>query len=221
LASRRRVDLAEALEEAVHAVGGDADAGVADGEVEAVEAAIGGAEVLDGDEDVAGAVNLMALPMRLMRTWRRRVLSPTMTGGAAADPTDEVEVLLGGLGAEDIEGVLEAFAQVEGALLELELAGFDLGEVEDVVDEAEEESPEVEMVSASSRCSMLSWVSRSRPLMPMMALRGVRISWDILARNSDLATVARAVSWARVLARSMADSSCWLRLSAFSAAARR
>ena len=48
-------------------------------------------------------------------------------------------------------------------------------------------SPLVRMVSANSRYAGVSGVVSSRSLMPMMAFMGVRISWLMLARNSDLA----------------------------------
>ncbi len=41
------------------------------------------------------------------------------------------------------------------------------------------------MVSANSRCSVFNGVSSSSPLMPMMPFIGVRISWLMLAKNSD------------------------------------
>ena len=51
-------------------------------------------------------------------------------------------------------------------------------------------SPEVRIVSAKSRCSSLSGVSMSSPLMPITALSGVRISWLMAARNELLASFA-------------------------------
>ena len=51
-------------------------------------------------------------------------------------------------------------------------------------------SPDVWMVSTYSRCSGVSSVSIRRPVMPMTPLSGVRISWLIVARNSDLRRVS-------------------------------
>ena len=48
-------------------------------------------------------------------------------------------------------------------------------------------SAEVRMVSAEWRCSSFSLVSSSRWVMPRMPFMGVRISWLMVARNSDLA----------------------------------
>ena len=61
-------------------------------------------------------------------------------------------------------------------------------------------SPDVRIVSAKSRCSESSSVSRSRPLIPMTAFIGVRISWLMAARNALLAwlalSAAACASWA-------------------------
>ena len=51
-------------------------------------------------------------------------------------------------------------------------------------------SPDVRIVSAKSRCSSSSGVSSSSPLMPMIALSGVRISWLIAARKLLFASFA-------------------------------
>ena len=56
-------------------------------------------------------------------------------------------------------------------------------------------SPDVRIVSAKSRCSSLSGVSMSRPLMPMTALSGVRISWLMAARNELFASFACSAAW--------------------------
>ena len=60
-------------------------------------------------------------------------------------------------------------------------------------------SPEVWMVSANSRCSLVSAVSSSRPLIPMIAFIGVRISWLMVARNALLAWFAASAARARLL----------------------
>ncbi len=52
------------------------------------------------------------------------------------------------------------------------------------------ESPESRIVEAKSRCSSVSGVSSSRPLMPITAFIGVRISWLIVARNALFASFA-------------------------------
>ncbi len=66
------------------------------------------------------------------------VVADEAGGQVVVDDVDEVEVLLAGLGRDEVERFLDAGAEVEGKFVELELAGLDLGEVEDVVDDGEE-----------------------------------------------------------------------------------
>ena len=55
-------------------------------------------------------------------------------------------------------------------------------------------SPLVRVTSAKPRCSGVSSVSRSRPVIPITAFIGVRISWLIVARNALFASVAASAS---------------------------
>ena len=55
-----------------------------------------------------------------------------------ADEGGELEALAVGLGGEEVHGAVDDLAQVEVGDVEVELAGLDLGEVEDVVDDDEE-----------------------------------------------------------------------------------
>ncbi len=79
------------------------------------------------------------------------------------------------------------------------------------------------MVAAKSRCSSVSGVSSNRPLMPMTAFIGVRISWLIVARNALLASLAlsacsRAASaWARASCASLNSRAFWIAITAWSA----
>ena len=86
---------------------------------------------------------------------------------------------------------LETVAQIEVDRLQFELARFDLGEVQNVVDDASAaQSAEASTVVRYSRCSGVSSVSSSSSVMPMTPFIGVRISWLMLARNSLLARLA-------------------------------
>ena len=90
-------------------------------------------------------------------------------------------------------------------MLEDDLAGLDLGEIEDFVDEVEEGVAALAelFVSTCSRCSRVRSESRRRLVMPRTPFMGVRISWLTLARNSSLARFAasaaslasRSASW--------------------------
>ena len=55
-------------------------------------------------------------------------------------------------------------------------------------------SPELRIVWTKSLCSLLRWVSVRRLVMPMTPFIGVRISWDIEARNSLFAREAASAS---------------------------
>ena len=59
-------------------------------------------------------------------------------GNGVVHQAGQVEVLFGRLGREQIHGLLDAGVEFEGMMLQLELAGFDLGEVEDVVDDGQQ-----------------------------------------------------------------------------------
>ena len=78
--------------------------------------------------------------------------------------------------------------------IEFELAGLDLGEVEHLVDEAEQVGAGADARGLSGSCAfsvpkraaLVTIISVS----PMMALSGVRSSWLMLARNCDLCWLA-------------------------------
>ncbi len=86
------------------------------------------------------SVNLTALPVRLIRTWPRRSGSPTRRGRhAAADPEHQFDPARVGLDARS--GSTSARACRSGRSrhrFERQLAGLDLGKVEDVVDDAQQ-----------------------------------------------------------------------------------
>ena len=104
--------------------------------------------------------------------------------------------------AEHGGGPLEDGPHVEVGALELELPGLDLGQVEDVVDDRRAGSarrsavPRPAGAGASSRS-----VRISSSLSPMTPFIGVRISWLMVARNSDFSRDAS-------IASSRASASC-------------
>ena len=75
-------------------------------------------------------------------------------------------------------------------------------------------SPERRTVSRNERCWSFSGVSSSSSVRPSTPFIGVRISWLMLARNSDLAAFAFSA------AAMATDSSCPRVISACSASAR-
>ena len=66
------------------------------------------------------------------------------------------------------------------------------------------ESPLLRIISTKSFCCGLSGVSNSKPVIPMTAFMGVRISWLIVARNSLLALLATSASSLAILNSSSA-----------------
>ena len=108
---------------------------------------------------------------------------------------------------QQLDGALHAVVECERLGGQHELAGLDLGEVEDLVDQQQQR---VRGLVDGAEIGLLlggrAWVSASRPAMPMMPFIGVRISWLIAARKRDLARSA-ASAWSRAPA-----SSAWAAL---------
>ena len=83
-------------------------------------------------------------------------------------------------------------------LLDVQPVGFDLGQIEDVVDQAEEvvsagmDGFQVVLALGFARTGCRSL--RSRSVKPIIAFSGVRISWLMLARNRLLATLAASAA---------------------------
>ncbi len=128
------VDLGEGAEEAVDAVGGDADAGVVDDELDGAGA---GGEDLDGDGAGGGELDGVVDEVGDDLAEAGGVeLDPGGEGGV--DAVGEVEAAGGGEGGEEVEGLLDEGGEVEGDVFELEATGLDFGEIEDVVDDGEE-----------------------------------------------------------------------------------
>ena len=83
LARRRSVGLAEGFEDRVLVFRRDADPGVGDGESQHSGLGCIGRRGLMATSTWPRSVNLMALPTRLTRIWRRRSGSPTRAAGTA------------------------------------------------------------------------------------------------------------------------------------------
>ena len=107
------------------------------------------------------SVNLMALPTRLTRTCRSRPGSPTRSSGTSgATWQASSSPFWSARRASGAERVAEGVAQRRSRhAVQVELAGLDLGEVEDVVDDAEQgvgrladHLQVVALLGASGRC---------------------------------------------------------------------
>jgi hypothetical protein len=87
------------------------------------------------DEDLARSVNFTAFEPRLVITWASRVGSPAAPRHVRVAGDDQLEALGPGRLGEHV-ATWSRPTDLEVEPLELELAGLDLGEVEDVVDDA-------------------------------------------------------------------------------------
>ncbi len=142
------VDLAEDLEEEIHLVVRDADAGVLDREMDFPDVAgLGRDGFAERREDLAGNLEgnfaavgeLDGVADEVEDDLAQALVVADEAGGEiVVDDVDEVEVLLARLRGKEVDRLLDAGAQVEGIFVELEPASLDLGEVEDVVDDGEE-----------------------------------------------------------------------------------
>src|SRR5262249_28545919 len=132
------VDLGERFEDLALAVGRDADAGVRNAELDARV----GVRLLAKDDRNRDLARVGELD-RVADQVRHHL---TETAGIAAEKDrklrwnieDQLEALLGGARAEEIEQVFELGPQIEVEGLELDLVRFDLREIEDVVDDREQ-----------------------------------------------------------------------------------
>ena len=84
--------------------------------------------------------------------------------------------------------VLDGVRQVERRHFQFHAPGFDLREIENVVDQRKQMAPGGKYVVDVFACFSFNSpnsLSCNTSENPMIALSGVRSSWDTLARNSD------------------------------------
>jgi hypothetical protein len=133
-------------------------------------------------------VNLTALLAKLSIACCRAVASPFRLKSMGAAMTRKPQALGPGRLIEDRVQVAQQGGEIERRFLQRELAGLDLRQVEDVVDDAQQvPGGGVDLFQVldclgvgASRCKTCA--------MPRMAFIGVRISWLMLARKALLAT---------------------------------
>ena len=130
------VGLGESLEELCELLGGHADAGVAHAEDHEVPAVRGLAR--HGQGDGSPSVNLHALLSRLKRAWRTFVRSACIAPVSSGQRTSSRFAFFAASGWITAAMSLDQAGHVEALEVQLHLAGLDLGEVEDVVDELEQ-----------------------------------------------------------------------------------
>ena len=81
----------------------------------------------------------MALDSRLSTIWRRRTASPLIAcGTSGATCKRQVQAFFLGHDPHDVDRRTEGGTDVQGLFFELQVTGFDLGEVQNVVDHGQQ-----------------------------------------------------------------------------------
>ena len=145
------------------------------------------------------SVNLLALLMRFNSACRSRISSACIVPISVAMDRDLVTVLRCQR-LDRLDDIVDQRPQSKRVEVELHPPRFDLGQVENVVDQGEQVTARAE--HAVQRFKVLIETlasSRSISVTPMMALSGVRSSWLMLAKNCDVCWLAsascRLLSW--------------------------
>ncbi|MEI9987610.1 MAG: hypothetical protein WDN69_33425 [Aliidongia sp.] len=107
------------------------------------------------------------------------------------DYCGDVQLFLLGRDGTGGESGLDYCLQIEVHLFKLNPVGLQLGNIQDVVDDSEQELSRDLDARGKLQLAASRSVSSSRPFMPMMPFIGVRISWLIFAREFGFRTVRR------------------------------
>ena len=127
----------------------------------------------------------LAQPMRI---------SEHQIGNRGVHVDDELQVLRRSLHGHHRAHILDAFPDIHFDLLDLETPGLDLGEVQDVIEDAEQRGRARANRLRELELPGCSGVSSSSSVMPSTPFIGVRISWLMFARNSLFARFAAAAA---------------------------
>lgn len=133
LPSGAGVGLRERLEEAALAVFIQPDAGIANGELQLVAFACDGHYHFT----VVGEFHRVAYQIQEDLPQPRDV-APNSRGHFALEQIGDVQVLLGSAAADEVQRRLHTVTQIKGLRLDVHTTGFDLREVEDIVDDSEQ-----------------------------------------------------------------------------------
>ena len=149
-------------------------------------------------------VNFTAFPTRFTSTWRSRSGSPASRVGVPGS-TRQVSSSPFSLprGAISSPTVSRTYRRSNGISSRSTFpdSSFEMSRMSFRIERSE--SPATRIVSIESRCRGSSASSRRRPVIPITAFIGVRISWLMLARNSAFARPASsAARWASTARRS-------------------
>ena len=163
----RAIGLAERLEDVLLFVGGDADARVVHGAVQSARLDRCRSSSRTSTNTSPRSVNLMALPTRLTRSAAGgRDRRQSVAGTSAATRKIKFEALFGARGGPATRVASPTTSRRSKAMrLQLHLARLDLGEVEDVVDQAQQAIgrllDDVQIVAAARRRATWSAPVRS------------------------------------------------------------
>src|SRR2546421_9218036 len=138
LTSSRGVGLLESLEEAAHLLVGETDAGIGDGEVDELAVVV---FLLDSSsyDDFAlfGEFYSVVAEIDEDLTEAKRI-ALRMSGDCGIDVKNKFEALGSSFFRNEVADIFEDLLQIEVDVFDSKLAGFDFGEVENVIDDAEE-----------------------------------------------------------------------------------
>ena len=149
------------------------------------------------------AVNLIALPSRLRQIWRIRPGSPrSPVGTSGSISSRSARPLSRARGATMAitrsRTVLRSKSMLSSSSRPASIR--DRSRMSLMI--VSRDSAESSTAAPNSRCSSDSGVSSSSRVMPMTPFIGSRISWLMVAKNSDLASLARSAVRARLRHRS-------------------
>ena len=156
--------------------------------------AVGDRDHPNRDDDLASLGELQRVAEEVDDDLREAAaIADDPLGHVAVDVADQLDPFLVRARRHGPQDLAERFVQIELDRIEIDLAGLDLGEIEDVVDQREQRVARcLSRCSRNSRCSGDSGVSSASSVMPMMPFIGVRISWLMCARKSLFARFARS-----------------------------
>ena len=189
---RRAVRLAERLEDRGVLLRRNADAGVADQEVQRRAARRRAASSRTSSSTWPLSVNLMALPTQVREHLPQpHRIADDRGGNRRIEVAEQLEPLLirrrsdsvfsRSLTSVPIEKGIASSSSLRDSIFEKSRMSLRI---------ASSDSADDLTVVRQSRCSAVSSLSSASSVMPMMPFIGVRISWLMLARNSLLARLA-------------------------------
>ena len=220
LAGGRRVGLGETGENVFEFVRGDSDAGIRDREMQ-MTGIVGIALVLDGEHDLASLGKLDRVANQIQHDLAHaQPIADERSRNARHHMRQQLEALLMGANAEGFDRSIDQAFEVEGGMFERQAAAFDSCEVRIPLIRSSSASPLLVMISRYLCWSGSSLVSSSNCAMPKIAFIGVRISCDMLDRNSDLARDASSAdSRAAISSRPVSRNSAVRTATSFSISA--